>query len=336
MNPIERIAVVGAGRMGRGIALSFAYAGLPVALIDLKPRPAAAAERLFAEARAEIAADLMLMQRLGLLDEAQADAVMALVSCVGREGAAAAVCAPLVFEGVPEVREAKRECLDFLGAHADADTIIASTTSTFLVTELAELVTHPARFLNAHWLNPAHLMPLVEISRGPLTGEDVVARLREVLERIGKVPVVCGPAPGYIVPRIQALAMNEAARMVEEGVASAEEIDKAVRTGFGLRFAVLGLLEFIDWGGGDILYYASRYLEPALGERYACPEIVARNMHEGRNGLRDGHGFYDYNGVDVAAYRERRLGEFSRMLAHLGLLPRAGAACPSPASGLQP
>ncbi len=92
---------------------------------------------------------------------------------------------------------------------------------------------------------------------------------------------MCAARPGYIVPRIQALAMNEAARMVEEGVASAEDIDKAIKYGFGFRFAVLGLLEFIDWGGGDILYYASRYLTGALGsERYAAPEIVERNMNE--------------------------------------------------------
>ena len=329
MSRIDRIAVAGAGRMGRGIALSFALAGLPVALIDLKRRPAADAERLFGEARAELAADLAVMQRLGLLDAVQAGGVQALVRYVSHDGAISAMNAPLVFEAVPEVLAAKQECFGWIGAHAPADAVVASTTSTFLVTELAALVAHPERFLNAHWLNPAHLMPLIEISRGPATSDTVVMELREVLERIGKVPVVCGPAPGYIVPRIQALAMNEAARMVEEGVASAEDIDKAVRTGFGLRFAVLGLLEFIDWGGGDILYYASRYLEPALGERYACPEIVARNMHEGRNGLRDGKGFYDYADVDVPAYREQRLGEFSRMLAHLGLLPHVGTGLQS-------
>ncbi len=128
-----------------------------------------------------------------------------------------------------------------------------------------------------------------------------------------------GP-PGYIVPRIQALAMNEAARMVEEGVASAEDIDKAVKYGFGFRFAVLGMLEFIDWGGGDILYYASRYLTGALGsERYAAPEIVERNMAQGRRGLRDGAGFLDYEGLDVEAYRRERLKAFVDLLGHFGL-----------------
>jgi 3-hydroxybutyryl-CoA dehydrogenase len=147
-----------------------------------------------------------------------------------------------------------------------------------------------------------------------------VSRLKSLLEAIGKVPVVCAARPGYIVPRIQALAMNEAARMVEEGVASAADIDKAIKYGFGFRFAVLGMLEFIDWGGGDILYYASRYLTQALGnERYAAPEIVERNMREGQIGLTTGKGFLDYATLDLESYRAERLAAFVAMLRQLGL-----------------
>jgi 3-hydroxybutyryl-CoA dehydrogenase len=114
--------------------------------------------------------------------------------------------------------------------------------------------------------------------------------------------------------------MNEAARMVEEGVATAEEIDKAIKYGFGFRFAVLGMLEFIDWGGGDILYYASRYLTKALGsERYAAPAIVERNMQDGHIGLRSGRGFLDYENLDIDAYRRDRLAAFVAMLGQLGL-----------------
>jgi 3-hydroxybutyryl-CoA dehydrogenase len=132
---------------------------------------------------------------------------------------------------------------------------------------------------------------------------------------------VCAPRPGYIVPRIQALAMNEAARLVEEGVATPEEIDKAIRYGFGFRFAVLGMLEFIDWGGGDILAYASHYLASALGDaRYAAPAIVERNMREGRIGLKTGVGFLDYAGRDLDAYRTERLKALVAMLAHMGLV----------------
>jgi 3-hydroxybutyryl-CoA dehydrogenase len=109
-----------------------------------------------------------------------------------------------------------------------------------------------------------------------------------LLKRIGKVPVQCSPAAGYIVPRIQALAMNEAARMVEEGVASAEDIDTAIRVGFGLRFSVLGMLEFIDWGGGDILFYASHYLAQAIDPRFLPPNVIAENtrdLHAARSAL---------------------------------------------------
>ena len=134
------------------------------------------------------------------------------------------------------------------------------------------------------------------------------------------MPVVCAARPGYIVPRIQALAMNEAARMVEEGVASAEDIDKAIKYGFGVRFATLGMLEFIDYGGGDILYYASRYLTQALGdERYAAPDIVERNMREGNIGLKTGKGFLDFSNRDVELYRAGRLKALVDMLGFMGL-----------------
>jgi 3-hydroxybutyryl-CoA dehydrogenase len=172
-------------------------------------------------------------------------------------------------------------------------------------------------------LNPAYVVPLVEISTHPGTDPLVVAKLRLLLEVIGKVPIVCGPAPGFIVPRLQALIMNEAARMVEEGVASPEEIDKATRYGLGFRFAAMGVMEFIDYGGNDILYHASRYLAQALSpERYTAPDIVNRMMQEGRNGLKSGAGFYDYAKVDVPAYRKDALARSLAMLQHLGLQRR--------------
>ncbi len=150
--------------------------------------------------------------------------------------------------------------------------------------------------------------------------------MKALLECVGKVPVVCAARPGYIVPRIQALAMNEAARMVEEGVASAEDIDKAIKYGFGFRFAVLGMLEFIDWGGGDILYYASRYLTGALGnERYAAPEIVERNMAEGRRGLRDGAGFLELRGARCGGLSARAAEGVRRVARAFRAEPAAGA-----------
>lgn len=124
----------------------------------------------------------------------------------------------------------------------------------------------------------------------------------------------------WVDPPIQALAMNEAARIVEEGVASPEDVDKAVTYGFGLRFAVLGLLEFIDWGGGDILFYASRYLAEAMGdERFSAPDMVVENMEAGRIGLRSGSGFLDYAEMDIDEYRMEHFRRFLALLGHLGL-----------------
>ena len=315
------IACLGAGRMGRGIAVAFAYAGHAVTMIDVKPRSAEQFAKLETEALDEVRKTLVSLGRFGLLKDGEAETLLARVSVVPtHESATALAGAGMVFEGVPEVVELKREVLAAASKSVAPDTIIASTTSTILVDDLSGAIEHPNRFLNVHWLNPAYLIPLVEISPGKATDPAIVAQVKALLENIGKVPVVCAATPGFIVPRIQALAMNEAARMVEEGVASAEEIDKAIRYGFGFRYAVLGLLEFIDWGGGDILYYASRYLEGALGsDRYRAPEVISRNMQEGRIGLRTGAGFLDYSGFDIDAYREKRLAALVDMLRHFGL-----------------
>ena len=316
-----RIACLGAGRMGRGIAVVFAYAGHPVTMVDFKPRADAAFARLAAEAIDEVRATLASLAGCGLFDADKVDAIAARVAVVPEADAGAALSsASVIFEGIPEVLDLKRAALTRASALAGPEPIIASTTSTILVDDLAGAVDHPQRFLNAHWLNPAYLVPLVELSPGARTDADVTARLKALLESIGKVPVVCAARPGYIVPRIQALAMNEAARMVEEGVATAQEIDKAIKYGFGFRFAVLGMLEFIDWGGGDILYYASRYLTRALGnERYAAPAIIERNMQEGRIGLGSRQGFLDYENLDLDAYRRDRLAAFVAMLTQLGI-----------------
>jgi len=319
----DTIGIVGAGRMGRGIALSYIFAGVPVLLVDLKERNAQERELLVSSAHEELRKDLDFLASVGMVNTDAIPSILALASFSNAQDE----CCPLarcsiVYEGVPEVMTAKQEAFRFISSHVSNEAIIASTTSTFLVTELAELVANPARFINAHWLNPAHLMPLVELSRSEQTSQLVIKRLIASLESIGKVPVVCSASPGYIVPRIQALAMNEAARLVEEGVASAEDVDKAINVGFGLRFAVLGLLEFIDWGGGDILHYASAYLSSTIGDRYTAPEIIGENMRTGKNGLRDGRGFFDYSGIDIDAYRRQRMLDFVALLKHRNLLPQ--------------
>ncbi len=318
----EPIACLGAGRMARGIAVVFAYAGHDVAIVDFKARAADEFRRCAAAAQGEVRNTLASLAQFGLFEAHAVEAIAARVVVVPLAEAPGALRpAAVIFEGVPEVPSVKREVLARASALADRRSIIASTTSTILAGDLAAAVEHPQRFLNAHWLNPAYLVPLVELSPAATTDPVVTEKLKRLLESIGKVPVVCAAKPGYIVPRIQALAMNEAARMVEEGVASPEEIDKAIKYGFGFRFAVLGMLEFIDWGGGDILYYASRYLTQSLhNNRYAAPEIVERNMRSGHIGLTSGKGFLDYETLDLEAYRAGRLKSFVDLLRFLELV----------------
>ena len=320
------IAALGAGRMGRGIAHAFAWAGHDVLLIDLKPRGKAAAAKLKKEVNAELRATLATHAELGGFDASVVVPMLARVHFVSREGSAAALArAGVVFEGVPEVMEAKREALAFAGAHMRPSALLASTTSTFLVTSLAEFVPRPNSFLNTHWLNPAYIVPLVELSAHQRTGAKALARMKALLEGIGKVPVVCAAAPGFIVPRLQTLIMHEAARMIEEGVASAGDIDRAIRYGFGFRYATMGVVEFMDYGGNDIVWYAGNYLAGQLGERYRPPRILKTLMDDGRRGLREGRGFYDWTGIDQAAYRKETLTRLIAMLRHLGLLrPPAG------------
>lgn len=322
----EVIAAVGAGRMGRGMAIAFAYAGHDVVLIDAKHRDSAGFDALCGQIDTELRGTLGMLSGFGMLSDTEIDGVLSRIRTVSLTDCASALAgADVIFEGVPEVMDAKRDAFAMISEHASAEAIVASTTSTILSNDLQGFVTSPGRFLNAHWLNPAFLVPLVELSPGDQTDPAVTEALKALLERIGKVPVVCAASPGYIVPRIQALAMNEAARLVEEGVASAEDIDKATKYGFGFRFAVLGLLEFIDWGGGDILYHASNYMAGATGEdRFAAPKIVKDNMAQNRRGLRDGQGFLDYEGLDVPAYQNDRLNAFVAMLRHMDKMPPKG------------
>ena len=297
---IRHVAAIGAGRMGRGIAHVFAFAGYHVTLADLKPRSDEEHLAILAAAREAIALNLTALAEFGAFDGALIASMMDRIHFTSNLEDLSDV--DLVFEGVTETIEVKKQVFQLLSCAVGRKAIIASTTSTLPVDKLAQFVAGPERFLNAHWLNPAYLIP-----------------------RAGKVPVVCAPTPGYIIPRIQAVAMNEAARMVEEGVASAEDIDRAIRTGFGPRYATMGLLEFIDVGGGDILYHASRYLAANLGsDRYASPQNVLDNMEQARNGLRDGKGFYDFAEMDVAAYQRDQLRRFVALFRHLDLLPSPG------------
>lgn len=316
-----RFAAVGAGRMGRGIAIAFAYAGHRITLIDLRVRSADAWNTLADEVHAEIEGVLRGLIELEVVREDQLSRIAERIELVPvRDAPGPLAAAEMVFECVPETIQAKQDAFDFVNRHGSETAILTSTTSSLPAARLAGMVDRPERFLNTHWLNPAYVIPLVEVSFHPDTDEQVLKRTRSVLESIGKLPVECGSTIGYIVPRLQTLVMNEAARMVEEGLASVEEIDKATRYGLGLRFAALGVLEFIDFGGCDILHYASKTMEGMDPDRFSAPEIVQDMMKRNTLGLKSEAGFYSYEGRDLSGYRKDVLRRTLGMLQHVDML----------------
>jgi 3-hydroxybutyryl-CoA dehydrogenase len=311
---VTTVAVLGPGRIGRQIALAFALGGCAVRLVDVKPgRPAAEAERALADARREVERDVGLMVEERVITGAEAAATLGRIE--GRVGLAALEGCEFVQEALPESVALKRAELARLGPTVGPDTIIASGSSTISPSHLCDAVVRPERFLVAHWLNPAHVIPLVDVVPGPRTAPATVERTLALLESLGKTPVRCGDSPGFIGPRLQVLLMNEAVRLVEEGVATPEDVDRAFRAGMGFRYASIGIFEFIDWGGVDILYRASRYMTEALGdERFKPARLVEEKIARNELGPKTGRGFFDYAGDRREAFETEKMRALLRRL----------------------
>jgi 3-hydroxybutyryl-CoA dehydrogenase len=306
-------AVVGAGRIGRQIALAFALGGWPVRLRDVKERPRTEADAVLADARREIERDLGLMVDEAVVKPIEATDALARIECgVGLDGLGE--CA-FVQEALPELLDVKRGAFARLKGRVSDDAIIASASSTISPRHLADAVSGPERFLVAHWLNPAHIIPLVEVVAGAATTREVVERTLALLERLGKTPVRCGDSPGFIGPRLQVLLMNEAVRLVEEGVATPEDVDRAFRAGMGFRYASVGIFEFIDWGGVDILQRASRFMTEATGDaRFAAARLVDEKIARNELGPKTGRGFFEYAGERRDAFESAKVRALLRQL----------------------
>ncbi len=301
----KQITVIGPGRMGIGIALAFALDGFKVTLFDGKERAAKDYEKIFENARAEVRSNIALLRRIGYL-RASSETILSRIS-FSHELNHENFGVPFIFEAIPEKPGIKIALFKKISPYVHADSILASATSTINLKTLKEGVSHPDKLLITHWLNPAFIIPLVEVAISQETDASSVDRMKKILKKIGKTPVVLKDSPGFIVPRIQALAMNEAVRLFEEGVASAEDIDAAIKTGFAFRLGVLGLLEFVDLGGLDILYYADDFLQSAFqSERFQKPKLVEEKMKTGEIGPRTGKGIYEYKDIDARALFEKR------------------------------
>ncbi len=275
--------VCGAGLMGAGIAQVLASAGYEVLLYDVN-RDAAA------RGLGRIEADLDKGVARGKVEGDARRAILSRTSIV--DDVAALTDAELVIEAVAETLEVKRDVFAELDRVCPPPALLLSNTSTLSPSEIAEVMEHPARFAGLHFFNPAPRMKLVEILPGRSTSLETVARIRQLALALGKTAVVANEAPGGIVSRLQLLVRNEAIRLLAEGVATAEDIDTAMKLGSGWP---MGPLELSDLVGLDIHVNNSDSLAKLLGnDAYRPHEYVRQLVAEGHLGRKSGRGFFQY------------------------------------------
>jgi 3-hydroxybutyryl-CoA dehydrogenase len=281
----ERVAVLGAGTMGHGIAQVCAMAGYDVILAD-------ATEDLARRAIDRIRSNLEEGVRRGKLDDAAAAAHLGRISTAATLERAVAD-ADIIIEAVPERPELKRDVLARAESAASAGSLLATNTSSLSIGELQQSLQRPDRFLGLHFFNPVHVNRLLEVVRGPATSDDTVRRGLDIAGRIGKEAVLVNDSPGFATSRLGVLLGLEAMRMVEEGVADAEAIDRAMELGYRHP---MGPLKLTDLVGLDVRLDIARYLHEKLGaEHYRPPRILERMVAEGRLGRKSGRGFYDWS-----------------------------------------
>ncbi len=283
MPQVQTIAVIGAGIMGRGIAHAAALGGYRTILEDLLPNALRKAET-------EIRSNLDKAVELNKVTAADADAAFKRLAYAGSVEEAARQ-ADLVIEAVPEEMESKIEIFTLLDKICRPTTILASNTSSLSVTEIASVTYRAKRCIGMHFFNPVHKMKLLEVVRALETDEDTLATAVEVGRRMGKEVVVIKESPGFITSRINAMIGNEAFYMLQEGIASPADIDKALKLGLNHP---MGPFELVDLVGLDTRLNILEYLHKSLGEKYRPAPLLVQYVKAGRLGRKSGRGVYEY------------------------------------------
>jgi 3-hydroxybutyryl-CoA dehydrogenase len=296
---VRTIAVIGAGTIGRGIAHVAALGGYRTVLEDLLPNALRKAE-------SEIRDNLDRAVELGKISAAEAKAARGRVEYAGSVEEAARE-ADLVIEAVPEELESKIEIFTLLDKICRPGTILASNTSSLSITEIASVTYRAAKCVGMHFFNPVHKMKLLEIVRALETDEDTVATAAEVGRRMGKEVVVIKESPGFINDRINAMIGNEAFYMLQEGIASAHDIDKTLK--LGLHHPT-GPFELVDLVGLDTRLHILEYLHENLGEKYRPAPLLVQYVKAGRLGRKSGRGVYEYT--------EKKISEVEKPLGKAG------------------
>jgi 3-hydroxybutyryl-CoA dehydrogenase len=283
---IKTVAVIGAGIMGRGIAHVAALGGYRTILEDILPASLRKAET-------EIRANLDKGVELGKLDRSAAQEALSRIQFAGTVEEAARE-ADLVIEAAPEEMESKIEIFTLLDKICRPGTILATNTSSLSVTEIASVTYRPQKCVGMHFFNPVHKMKLLEVVRALETDDETISAAFEVGQRMGKEVVVIRESPGFITSRINAMIGNEAFYMLQEGIASAEDIDKALKLGLNHP---MGPFELVDLVGLDTRLHILEYLHKSLGEKFRPAPLLVQHVKAGRLGRKAGRGVFDYPDV---------------------------------------
>ncbi len=280
---ITKVGVVGAGTMGHGIAHVSATSGHQVVLFDLKPE-------LTAKGLAAITKNLDVgVEKKKVTPEDRAAALERIKTTTALADVASC---DLIIEAVPEKIELKQQLFRELSGIVSEDCILASNTSSLSLTEIAAAATHPRRVIGMHFFNPVHLMKLLELVRAYQTDDETVQRVRHFGEKIGKHLIVVEDSPGFASTRLGLAVGLEAIRMLEERVASAEDIDRAMELGYGYP---MGPLKLGDLVGLDIRLNIAEYLYKELGTpTFRPPQLLKKMVRAGKLGKKSGEGFYRY------------------------------------------
>lgn len=300
-----KVAVLGAGSMGQCIAQFMAMNGHEVFLYNRTPAN-------LEKAMVQIENNLQTLVSLGQIKEENIQGTLKRIT--GSSNLKQSVeQADIVIENLAEVEEVKKMIFNQLDEYCAEDVILSSDTSTMNVFEFLE-VSHPERLIITHFFNPAHVMPLVELVRGPETSDEVVQATKDFLEMTGKqVAVLNKCIPGFILNRITLSVFREAAHLVEEGIATPADIDKAIVSTFGPRYAFEGPFGLSDFAGIDIYERLATLLPPVLCSDTKCPELLHKMTADGKLGVKSGEGFYHYE--DEKAARRNRDTKIMKMIA---------------------
>jgi len=291
MSEVRTIAVIGAGIMGRGIAQVAALGGYRTILEDILPTALRKAET-------EIRANLDKAVELGKVTKADADKALDRLEYASSVEQAARE-ADLVIEAVPEEMESKIEIFTLLDKVCRPHTILASNTSSLSITEIASVTWRAPKCVGMHFFNPVHKMRLLEIVRALETDEETLAAAAEVGRRMGKEVVAIKESPGFITSRINAMIGNEAFYMLQEGIASPQDIDKAVKLGLNHP---MGPFEMVDLVGLDTRLHILEYLHKTLGEKFRPAPLLVQYVKAGRLGRKAGRGVYEYPGQEPGRF----------------------------------